>query len=236
MDLIRRTLGRGSAATATAASKPPVTTPSTPELLPKDDLHEFWRDPDATNRPEGYLKPTGRSEFLLAFVRPYVASESTILEIGCNVGRNLAYLFDAGYHHLTGIEINGDALSLLRQSYPDLAAAATLIHAPVEDAIRELPDASMDLVFTMAVLEHIHPDSEWIFDEIVRVASSTVVTVEDERHVSQRHVPRDYGEVFESRGLRQIAHQSLGRDMGFGGPFEARAFRRRLAGSDTEPI
>ncbi len=230
MDLIRRTLGRGSASTATAASTPPATTPPTPELLPKDDLHEFWRDPDATNRPERYLEHTGRSAFLVDFIRPYVTPDASILEIGCNVGRNLAQLHDEGYRRLSGIEINADALTVLRQSYPDLAASAALINAPVEDAIREMADDSIDLIFTMAVLEHIHPDSEWIFDHVVRVARSTVVTIEDERHVSQRHVPRDYGQIFTTRGMQSVAHQSLGKEMGFGGQYEARAFRKAAGG------
>ena len=231
MDMIRRALGRGS-------SPPPNSPASTarksarrvPVLLPKDDLHEFWRHPDAANRPERYLEHAGRSEFLLGFVSPYVARDSTILEVGCNVGRNLARLFDAGFRRLVGIEINGEALSVLTLSYPDMAAAATLIHAPVEDAIRELPDASMDLVFTMAVLEHIHTDSEWIFDQIVRVAGSTVVTVEDEHGISRHHVPRNYRRVFEGRGLEQVAHQSLDAKAGFGTPFEARAFRKAVDG------
>jgi SAM-dependent methyltransferase len=231
MDLIRRAFGRGSAAPATTAQKPPATSPKpVPELLPKDDLHEFWRDPDATNRPERYIEHTGRSAFLLEFIGPYATPDTRILEIGCNVGRNLARLHDEGYRRLTGIEINGDALATLRGTYPDLAATAELINAPVEDAIRELADDSIDLIFTMAVLEHIHPDSEWIFDHVVRVARSTVVTIEDERHVSQRHVPRDYGQVFTSRGLREVAHQSLDKDMGFGGPYEARAFRKTAGG------
>jgi SAM-dependent methyltransferase len=231
MDLIRRVFGRGSAAPAEAVAKPSAMTPKpVPELLPKDDLHEFWRDPDATNRPERYIEHAGRSEFLLEFIGPYVTPQTSILEIGCNVGRNLARLHDAGYRRLTGIEISGDALAVLRQTYPDLAATAELINAPVEDAIRELADDSIDVIFTMAVLEHIHPDSEWIFDHVARVARSTVVTIEDERHVSQRHVPRDYGQVFTSRGLDEVAHQSLDKDMGFGGPYEARAFRKAVSG------
>ena len=231
MDLIRRVLGGGSGKSdqklATTPSKPAA---SPPPLLPKDDLHGFWRDPDATNRPERYLEHAGRSEFLLGFVRPYVGPESTILEIGCNVGRNLAHLYDAGYRRLSGIEINADALTVLRESYPEMAGAADLVNAPVEEAIRDRRDGSIDLIFTMAVLEHIHPDSEWIFDEIARVAGATVVTIEDELHVSQRHVPRDYELVFTSRGMRQVAHQSLTKEMGFGGPYEARAFQKAAGG------
>jgi SAM-dependent methyltransferase len=197
-----------------------------PTVLPKDDLHAFWRDPDAQNRPEEYVAHTGRSQFLVEFVEPFVGRDGSVLEIGCNVGRNLAHLHDAGYHKLAGIEINGDALRLLRDTYPRLAESATLINAPVEEAIREIPDGSLDLVFTMAVLEHIHPDSEWIFDDIVRISRGAIVTVEDEHGVSRHHTPRDYRNVFESRGLRQVAHQSIDAEGGFGAAFEARAFTR----------
>jgi SAM-dependent methyltransferase len=164
--------------------------------------------------------------FLLRFLQPYLRPDASILEIGCNVGRNLAHFHDAGYRKLTGIEINGEALDVLRATYPEMAASATLVNAPVEDAIRGLADGSIDIVFTMAVLEHLHPESEWVFDEVVRVAGSTIVTVEDEHGVSRHHTPRDYRAVFEGRGLRQVAHESLGADAGFGTPFEARAFQR----------
>jgi SAM-dependent methyltransferase len=240
MDLIRRVVRRlrrmlrGRSAGSRAATAPTRVVPGgesagTPKpsgILPKDDLHAFWRAPDAPNRPEEYVAHTGRSRFLVEFIRPHVGSDPTILEIGCNVGRNLAHLYDAGYHRLTGIEINGDALRLLAETYPDMAQASTLINAPVEDAIREIPDASIDLVYTMAVLEHIHPDSEWIFDDIVRISRGAVVTVEDEHGTSIRHTPRDYREVFESRGLRQVAHQSIDAEGGFGTAFEARVFTR----------
>jgi SAM-dependent methyltransferase len=232
MDLIRRALGRRSGRSrdgrpAAQASKPARTPPA---LLPKDDLHEFWRDPDETNRPERYLQHPGRSALLLEFAQPYLSPQSRILEVGCNVGRNLAHLFDSGYHRLAGIEINADALDTRRRTYPEMAASAELINAPVEEAIKAIRDDAFDVVYTMAVLEHIHTDSEWVFAEIVRVAGSTVITIEDEQHISQRHVPRDYGAIFESLGMTQVAHRSLDRDMGFGGPYEARAFSTSAGG------
>jgi SAM-dependent methyltransferase len=220
MDLIRRALGRRS---STTTPTPVASKPATP-VRPKDELHAYWRGPDEANRPERYLEHVARSAFLVRFVEPHLAVEPTILEIGCNVGRNLAHLFEAGHRRLTGIEINDEALAMLRTTYPEMAAAATLINAPVEDVIRDFPDASMDLVFTMAVLEHIHPDSEWIFDEIVRITRGVVVTIEDEKGESWRHTPRDYEAVFEARGLRQISHERPGREHGFGPAFMARAF------------
>lgn len=220
MDQIRRVLGRRESG---RVAQPP--TPRPRALLPKEELHAFWRDPDRVNRPEEYLAHKGRSEFLLRFLSPYLGPDVSVLEIGCNVGRNLAHLHDAGYRRLIGIELNGEALAVLRATYPSLGSTATLVNAPVEEAISEMLDQSVDIAFTMAVLEHLHPDSEWVFDEMVRVTGSTIVTVEDEHGVSRHHTPRDYRTVFEARGLRQVAHESLAADAGFGTPFEARAFQ-----------
>ena len=36
----------------------------------------------------------------------------------------------------------------------------------------------MDVIFTMATLEHLHPDSRFVFKEIARVASKYVLAIE----------------------------------------------------------
>ena len=215
---LRRRIGRFRTSTPVQAPPPRSTVRS------REELHAHWRDPDGLNRPADYLEPTARSQFLLGFVEPYLTPGARILEIGCNVGRNLAHLFEAGHRDLTGIEINTAALALLRESFPELGQTATLIGAPVEDVIRDLPDASFDMVFAMAVLEHIHPDSEWIFGEMVRISRSVVVTIEDEHGTSRHHVPRDYRAVFEGHGMRQLAEQDVSAAEGFPTDFRARIF------------
>jgi hypothetical protein len=57
----------------------------------------------------------------------------------------------------------------------------------------------------MAVLEHLHPDSEWVFAEMVRVCQRLLITIEDEGGRSSHHTPRNYRTVFEGLGLEQIA-------------------------------
>jgi 2-polyprenyl-3-methyl-5-hydroxy-6-metoxy-1,4-benzoquinol methylase len=51
---------------------------------------------------------------------------------------------------------------------------------------------SHDIVFSMAVLEHIHEDSSVVFEEMRRIARKLVVTIEDEHERGWRHFPRDY--------------------------------------------
>jgi hypothetical protein len=79
----------------------------------------------------------------------------------------------------------------------------------------------------MAVLEHIHRDSEWIFRKLARCTRRFLVTIEDEGSVSERHFPRDYGEVFQALGLTQIECVRDLRSHGLSHSFVARVFEKR---------
>jgi|GEM_PF-6432811 len=115
----------------------------------RNELREYWRRPDSDNLPLGYLKGEERSRFLVELVNRYSNSSSTILEIGCNVGRNLNHLFLAGFKQLAGIEISEDAVKLLREAYPEMARASKIYNKPVEEVINELEDDAFDIVFTV---------------------------------------------------------------------------------------
>jgi SAM-dependent methyltransferase len=193
------------------------------------ELHDYWRNPpDAGNFPSDYIDGGDRSPYLVDLVQRYVGEagrETRILEIGCNVGRNLEALRAAGFAHLTGIEINANALALLRERFPDLGKTAELRNEPVEDAIRKIDDGEFDVVYTMAVLEHIHSDSEWVFAEIARVTRRVLITIEDEQGFSARHFPRSYDRVFTRLGMEQIESRECTDIEGLGGGFYARVFR-----------
>lgn len=174
-----------------------------PESL--DKVHEYWRAPwDGDNLPDSYVEGEDRSAFLLSLVERHSQPDASLLELGCNVGRNLQYLFDRGYRNLTAIEISPQAVEALRRHHVDVAAAATIHNAPMEDVLKTFADDSFDTVFSLAVLEHLHTDSDWVFAHIARVTGRCLVTVEDERGVSWRHFPRNYREIFEPLGLTQV--------------------------------
>ena len=171
-------------------------------------LHEFWTQPAPPgNTPSMFVKPLGRSAALTELVSD-LPGHARILEVGCNVGRNLAYLYDHGYPNVTGIEISPHAVDQLRLTYPQLADRP--IHVgPAGEVLPTLPDQAFDLVFTMAVLEHIHPDESRIFDEMVRV-SRDVLAIEPKGKVSHRHFPHDIPTVFTSRGLELVSSTWMG--------------------------
>src|SRR5207244_1919865 len=153
-------------------------------------LYAYWKNPDKSNEPDGYLASKERSVVLVDLFNKHVRDHNArILEIGCNVGRNLYYLFEAGYKSVSGIEINTTAIDLLRCNYPDMARVALIYNSTVEEKIREFKNEEFDVIFTMAVLEHIHTDSEWIFGEIHRISKEFIITIEDERGYSERVFP-----------------------------------------------
>jgi SAM-dependent methyltransferase len=200
-----------------------------PPQKSRNELHQYWTEPyDGSNSPEDYLTLANprRSEYLVQVAQSVATPQSSVLEIGCNVGRNLNYLFEAGFHKLTGIEISDNAVRLLKASYPEMAQNSALHCCPIEDIIKTFSDRQFDFVFTMAVLEHIHFESEWIFGEIARIAGKHLFIYEDEGCQSWRHFPRNYQKIFEKLGWKQVREET-GLDLiGIGGSFVARLFVR----------
>ena len=183
----------------------------------RDELHRFWRHPwdGSRNLPIDYLQEgEERSQFLVELIKRYVEPNAKILEIGCNVGRNLNYLFNAGYTKLGGVEISGDAVDLMKQAYPEMAKQIEIYNNPVEDVIKNFEDDAFDVVFTMAVLMHIHPGSRFIFPEMVRITSKYLITIEGEKGASWRAFSRNYKQIFESLGMKQVYQSSKIKGMG----------------------
>lgn len=187
-------------------------------------VHGYWRSPpDECNHPVAYLEgSTDGSEFLSEKILKHAGPASRILEIGCNAGRNLAVLRKNGLSNLAAIEINQAAVDTLRSSHPNLSDV-TITVKPIEEVVKDIPDNSYDVIYTMAVLEHIHFKSDWIFAEMVRI-SPLIITIEDEVDISTRHFPRNYQKVFEPLGMKQIDFDP--KVPGFHDYFKYRAFRR----------
>lgn len=195
----------------------------------REELFKYWNAPDdGRNMPMEYLRCRERSIFLLSLITKHIDKESRILEIGCNVGRNLNELFCAGFDNLSGIEISKNAIATMGEAYPEMAKQIAVHNGPVENLIQNFEDDSFDLVFTMAVLEHIHTDSEFVFPHMARITKRVLVTIEDEKGLSWRHFPRNYKKVFENLGMRQIEEVRLRaiKVPGLNGNFVARVFKK----------
>lgn len=171
----------------------------------RDDTHEYWLDPtDPWEQPEEYVGAFERSALLRELLAPHIAPSDRILEIGCGAGANLAHLSDHGFRNLAAIELNPRMLWLFEHHYRPTFDATDVRQGSVEDVIGSFPTDSVDATAAVAVLAHIHPSSEFVFDELVRVTADILVTIENERTDDRVFFPRNYADVFESRGCKQI--------------------------------
>jgi SAM-dependent methyltransferase len=198
-----------------------------------EQVHKFWEQGTAlNNQPEDYLHaPLDRSRLLYRLLRRLELENPSLLELGCNVGRNLNYLQTCGLSRLSGIEINPRAIELMAQHYPLLFDRGRIYNLPAEDVLAMFGDGEFDVVYTMAVLVHIHPDSEWIFAELARIAGRGIVLVEDEQVSSLWHFPRNYRNIFEALGFEQIHSESCAGIADLGS-YTARVFTRRGGPAD----
>lgn len=170
-----------------------------------EDCHAFWVNPcEGKNNPEDYADDDPiLSKMLTMLAKKHVGKEASYLEIGCNAGRNLKYLHGAGYSKLAGIEINTHALDVLRLKFPELAYVP-IANTSLEQAVRDIEPESFDCVYSVAVLMHIHPDSEDAIRKLADITRRWIVTIEDEESNTWRHFPRNYKEFFESCGMKQV--------------------------------
>jgi tetratricopeptide (TPR) repeat protein len=96
----------------------------------------------------------------------------SVLEFGCNVGRNLYCLRrNFGELRLSGIDINRDAINVGRQHYK-----LPLVHGG-EEKLNEIEDGAYDVVFTVSVLDHI-PHVEAVLRELLRIAKKYFIAIE----------------------------------------------------------
>ncbi|WP_122088152.1 class I SAM-dependent methyltransferase [Halalkalicoccus subterraneus] len=188
-----------------------------------NEVHRQWAERSGEYSPDyyAYYGPDGTSDRIRRALDSLSDPEPSVLELGCSSGRHLAHLYEHGYRDLSGIEINDEALDVMAENYPDLAAEGTFHVDAIESVLPEFEDGSFDVVFSVETLQHIHTDNEWVFADIARVADDLLVTVENEGNdeESVNYVKdefplyyRDWRAVFGALGFDHVDSESLDRD------------------------
>jgi SAM-dependent methyltransferase len=133
---------------------------------------------------------------------------AAILDMGCNVGRHLNYLYGQGYRNLRGVDWSGAALRDMAQRYPEMHAHSTLINASFEDFLGGKPEP-VDLVYTRgATFELVYPGFPLV-KQVCAIAKRYVVMVITEAgHAYPRFWEHEYArEGFELVHLRRPASE-----------------------------
>ncbi len=94
--------------------------------------------------------------------------DSHILEVGCNIGKQLEIIEKMGFTNLWGIDINTNVLKIAKEKKEWNLVEGSAFDIPFKDNFFEM-------VFTSGVMIHIHPhDLDKIFDEMYRVTKKYI--------------------------------------------------------------
>ena len=197
--------------------------------MDSNEVRREWAERTGEYSPEyyAYYGPNETSELLQETLGRIVDTDAAVLELGCSSGRHLKHLHDHGYGDLHGVDINDDAFDVMAEHYPRLAEGGSFRTGALEELLPEYPDDAVDVVYSVETLQHVHPDDEWVFDELVRVTGDLLVTAENEGNSPQRgrgevdvsrvegEFPlyhRNWKDVFTDRGLAQLLREPTDRD------------------------
>jgi SAM-dependent methyltransferase len=184
---------------------------SLPWILSDRECQEFWQvepgqNDGVANRPEDYARgPVTIMRYVLEQIDPWVNRTDSTLEVGCNAGSKLNELMRFGFTNLSGIDINPDSLSVLKDAFPHLHESARLHAGHVEEVLSRLGDHEFAFIYSISSLQHIHPARDAAFDQIARTCGEFLLTCEIEWAGGPYYFPRNYRRVFERRGFHQMA-------------------------------
>lgn len=196
-------------------------------FVESEDVRDEWADRSGEYSPEyyAYYGPDDTTETILEAVQSHLGPDPAILEVGSSSGRHLAALQEAGYDDLTGVEVNEDAREVMTEQFPALAETGTFHYDSIESVIEGFETDQFDAVFAVETLQHLHPDSEWVFAELARVTGRLLITVENEGEEPVEDPPainyvdgdvplyyRDWKRIFTDLGLDAVAEESGPRD------------------------
>ncbi|MFC5973633.1 class I SAM-dependent methyltransferase [Halomarina salina] len=194
-----------------------------------EENHRGWAERSGEFSPAYYahIGPNEVSETLSNVFDYYVDENAAVLEVGCSSGRHLAHLLDEGFENLTGIDLNDESFDVMADHYPRLAETGTFHTGAIESLVPEFPDDTFDVVYSVETLQHVHPDDDWVFEELLRVTGDLLITAENEGNSPQRgrdgrevscvndEFPlyhRDWKHVFTERGAAQLLCEPTNRD------------------------
>ena len=194
-----------------------------------EETRRSWADRSGEFSPAYYAEigPNEVSETLSEVLSYYADESAAVLEVGCSSGRHLANLLENGFENLTGVDINDESFDVMAEYFPELTETGTFHTGALEEVVPEFGDGEFDVVYSVETLQHIHPDNEWVFEELVRVTGDLLVTAENEGNSPERGRPdnavscvrddfplyyRDWKTVFSDLGLAQLLRKPGKRD------------------------
>lgn len=164
---------------------------------PRIDGASGWAEADLDKAwtPAHYV----RSEHsrLVAKIIDEVPISASLMELGCNRGTDMNFLYLAGYRNFKGVDVSGAGLREFALAYPKTWACADIQHDLFQRYLMNQASKSVEFIYSNgATIELVHPSFP-IVKEICRVARIGVLL---ELHLTG-HIPRDYLWQFKRNGF-----------------------------------
>lgn len=179
-----------------------------PWFWPQVSDASVWVSASETGRypPSTYLiKEPGP---LLIQLMQRTPNDYSIVDLGCNSGANLNFLYHAGYHRLAGVDAGREALELFSRTFPDVFACARPTNDLFQHYLLAQENKAFDVLHSNgATIELVHPSFP-IVSEICRVTRHFVYLDICERGHAY---PRRYVEQFARYGF-DLVHSERASD------------------------
>ena len=141
--------------------------------------HAFiWKEAkkDSGQGYENFIEITTDVQYLMDEVVKYTPNlNSSILDIGCNVGRGLNYLNNKGYTNLFGVDISDDAIKNSVNVFPRLETSAHIELNYIQKYLLSKDDRFFSTTYTKGATIELVPSSFPLIKEITRVTLDHVV-------------------------------------------------------------
>ena len=116
-------------------------------------------------------------------------TNSPVLDLGCNSGRHIEYLYNRGLRNLVGVDIMKNALLFFKKRCPECYGDSKLYHDFFQRFLLNSRDNEFDLLYSVgATIELVHPSFD-IISEMCRVSNNFVILLVQENSHSY---PRFY--------------------------------------------
>lgn len=183
-----------------------------PQQETDDPLNQknYWRKQslELTHGPQNYIHSSLKTEAFFEELLRHITLDHSFLEVGCNSGVNLNFLWQRGFRKLAGFDINEQAIhEVLPSVFPELAATGQIFSGDAIEVIKKFQSNSFDIVFAKGVLVHIPPEDHSLFVDMARVSKKFILIFEDENNPEL--YTHDFEHIFDSLGFEQVYYRAF---------------------------
>lgn len=163
-----------------------------------------WRNPKDFIK----LRP-GLDDLFLDYFEKNIDKNDKILDLGCNSGRHLNYLYHKNYKDLHGVDIMSSAFTFFSKEFPEAFKLINIEKNFMQRKLLNTNNKFYDSMYSVgATIELIHPSFDIIGHMCRVVKQNIIILIQPDAH----YYPRFYPLEFTRNGFSKITEMKLGKN------------------------